>query len=63
MSYKELLLNRSKSCQDVEWQSAAMDYLALRNHEALCAWRKRRVTAGMHKAARVARGWLPSWIH
>jgi hypothetical protein len=63
MSYKDMLLVRSKSCEEGELQRAAMDYLAFRNLEALRAWRLRRVTGGMHKASRTARGWLPAWIH
>jgi hypothetical protein len=63
MTYKDMLLVRSKSCEDGELQRAAMDHLEFRNHEALRAWRVRRVTAGMHKASRVSPGWLPAWMH
>jgi hypothetical protein len=63
MNYKDLLLVRSKSCEDTELQRAAMDYLAFRNLEALRAWRVRRVTGGMHTTSRASRGWLKSLIN
>jgi hypothetical protein len=62
MSYKDLLLVRSKPFEDGASPRAAMDYLALRNHEALLAWRMRRVTGGFHPASRSSRAWLPSWL-
>jgi len=61
MNYKDMLLVRSRIFEDGE-QRAAMDYLALRNHEALLAWRMRRVTGGFHRASRASRAWLPSWL-
>jgi hypothetical protein len=62
MSYKEILLARSRFFEDGAPQRAAMDYLALRNHEALRAWRVRRVTGGFHPASRASRAWLPAWL-
>jgi hypothetical protein len=61
MTYKELLLARSQVIDDGAPQRAAMDYLALRNHEALLAWRLRRVTDGFHPASRPPRASLPAW--
>jgi hypothetical protein len=60
MSYKELLLARSQVIDEGAPQRAAMDYMAVRNHEALRAWRVRRVTGGFHSAARASGAW--SWL-
>jgi hypothetical protein len=62
MTYKEILVARSQHFQDSAPQRSAMDYLALRNHEALRAWRVRRVTGGFHTASPTSRAWLPAWL-
>lgn len=62
MTYKDLLLIRSQGFEEVAPQRGALDYLALRNHEALRAWRVRRVTDGFHRSSRASRAWLPSWL-
>jgi hypothetical protein len=61
MSYRDMLLIRSQAFQESEL-NAAMDYLALRNREALRAWRVRRVTGGFHSRTVFPRAWLPSWL-
>ena len=62
MTYKDILLVRSQGFEEGAPQRAAMDYLAFRNHEALRAWRARRVTDGFHRASRAPHAWLPSWL-
>jgi hypothetical protein len=61
MSYKDMLLVRSQAFEDSERHSA-MDYLALKNREALRAWRVRRVTGGFHSKTDAQRNWLHSWL-
>lgn len=61
MSYKDMLLVRSQAFEESELHSA-LDYLDLRNREALQAWRVRRVTGGFHSSQVLHRNWLPSWL-
>lgn len=43
MSYKRLLLDRHVACSDGVSESAPLDYIALRNRDALRAWHQRSV--------------------
>jgi hypothetical protein len=48
MTYREVLIHRHRQIMAAPPDAGVMDYLALRNRDALQAWRERFLIQGMH---------------
>ena len=58
MTYKQMLIQRYHSARREEAPREPLDYLALRNLDALRAWRRRRLEQADHTPRNPQSAWL-----